>query len=516
MNHILRWPLHMALIAIAGYLAGCATVNPAPDYRRTAEHVMRATAVEMVYDPDGERAVADRVNVLLAEGLTVQEAAELALLNNPELQAAFFDIGIARAELVQAGLLSNPSLAAAFRLPAGGGLTAIDLDIGQNIADLWQIPVSKKVAERELDRTVLEVARRATELAAKARSAYYAALGAGERLRIARENLDITRKTLELTVFRRQAGAGSELDVNLARGVVLEAQLRVDQARLAAAEARRTLATVLGLVSDAQALVLADGLPEPPEYQLSTEWLVATALIERTDVQALRNAVRAAEQRLVLEYRQIFPTLEIGLSLEQEARKATPGRDVLADTARASIAAGRLTAPEIEPRSARDVDHDVTLGPGFMLELPVFDQNQAQIARSRYELQQANRLLQGLERIVHQDVHSAIDQAQTAWMIAAFYRDDVLPQAQRSLDMSRESYHAGKASILSVLDAERTYLSAREGYAAALQESASAMPLLERVVGIPMHQIIRPGTGEDEQATTQPAAGQPGARSEGD
>lgn len=514
MDQTIRWPLYTALIAMAGSLIGCATVNPGPDYRRAVEHVQRATAVEMVYDPEGEQAVADRIDVLLADGLTVQEAAELALLNNPELQAAFHDIGIARAELVQAGLLSNPSLAVAFRLPAGGGLTGIDLDIAQNIADLWQIPVRKRIAERGLDRTILEVAGRATELAAEARSAYYAALGADERLRIARENLDITRKTLELTELRRQAGAGSELDVNLARGVVLEGQLRVDQARLAAADAKRTLATTLGLVADAQALVLTDALPDPPEYQLSLEWLVGTALIERTDVQAMRNAVRAAKERVILEYRRVFPTLEIGLSLERDARGPIPGRDILADTARSSIAAGRLTAPEIEPRSARDVDQDLAIGPGLMLELPIFDQNQAQIARARYEWERAGRLLQALERIVHQDVYGAIDQAQTAWQIAAFYRDDVLPQAQKSLDMSRESYHAGKASILSVLDAERTYLSASEGYAAALQESASAMPRLERVVGLPVHEIIRAGAEVERPATTQPSKGQSGAAEE--
>lgn len=519
MNQTSRWPLCAASIAIAGFLPGCATVNPGPDYRRVAEHVQRATAVEMVYDPEGEQAVAERIEELLAEGLTAREAAELALLNNPELQAAFYDIGIARAELVQAGLLSNPSLAIAFRFPSGGGLTAIDLDIAQNVADLWQIPVRKRVAERELDRTILEVARHTTELAAESQSVYYAVLGAQERLRIAKENLDITLKTLELTEFRRQAGAGSELDVNLARGVVLEAQLRVDQARLAAAETRRTLATTLGLVSDAQVLVLTDVLPDPPEYELSREWLAGTALIERTDVQALRNAACAANERLILEYRRVFPTLEIGLSMERDARGSIPGRNILADTARASIAGGQLTAPEIEPRSARDVGQDVSLGPGLALELPIFDQNQAQIARARYELEQAARLLQRLERIVYQDVHSAIDQAQTAWQIAVFYRDEVLPQAQQSLDMSRESYHAGKASILSVLDAERTYLAARDSYAATLEESAAAMPRLERVVGLPLDQIIRAGAGTGEQATTQPGevrTAEPDAGNEGE
>ena len=59
-----------------------------------------------------------------------------------------------------------------------------------------------------------------------------------------------------------------------------------------------------------------------------------------------------------------------------------------------------MTAPEIRPRSARDVDQDVTLGPGFALELPIFDQNQARNARARYLLEQAVHRLNALETTI--------------------------------------------------------------------------------------------------------------------
>ena len=49
----------------------------------------------------------------------VAEAIQVCLLNNPGLQAAFLDIGMARADVVQSGLLSNPSLTALVRFPTG-------------------------------------------------------------------------------------------------------------------------------------------------------------------------------------------------------------------------------------------------------------------------------------------------------------------------------------------------------------------------------------------------------------
>jgi len=496
-----------ALGAAALLLVGCTAVDPQPDFDRAGEFIQRTTGRSDVRPQEDPEILKERVRSLLRDGLTVEEAVEIALLNNAELQAAWMNIGMAKADLIQAGLLSNPTLAMAFRLPAGGGLTAIDLDIAQNIADLWQIPPRKRVAERSLERVVLEIAYQATELVAEVKADYFAALGTEERLKIARENLEVTRTTLELTRFRQQAGAGSALDINLARGVMLEAQLAVDRARLAAAEARRKLATTLGLMIDADELVLATSLPDPPAYKLARGPLKETALAERLDSRAMRAAVRAAEERLVLEYRRVFPLLELGFSLEQDASKAQGGRDILADTARASIASGRLSAPEIEPRSARDSNRDVTLGPSFTLELPIFDQNQAQIARARYELEQTMRRLDQLERIITQDVFSAVDQAETAWRIARFYREEVLPQARQNLDISQESYRAGKASIMSVLDAERTYLAARDAYAGALEEAAAVVPRLERTIGLPIESIVSAGDGRTREPTaTRPAS----------
>ncbi len=481
-------------------IVGCATVNPQPDYQRAAKYVGRSTGHERLFDPEEREADAQYVRERLADGLTVDEAAQVALLANPELQAALYDIGAARADLVQSGLLSNPSLGMALRLPSAGGLANIDFDLAQNIADLWQIPVRKRVAERNLEQTILTIARLAVETAALAKSAYYAAVGADLRLQIARENLEISRQVLKLTEVRRQIGAGSELDVNLARGVMLNAELALTQARLAAASARRSLAAILGLAVDAHKLELADSLPLPPGYAFDAEQLVNTAWVERLDVRALRQSIQSAEERLVLEYRRVFPSVELGLGFERESRGRSEGRDILADTARSSIAAGGLSAPAVEPRSARKVHTDFVIGPLLSLELPIFDQNQAQIAKAKYELEQRLRLLEGLERTVQQEVRQAVDQARTAWEVARFYQTDVVPQADKSLELSREAYNAGKSTILAVLDAQRTYLTARDRYAAALQQSAAAVPLLEETIGLPFGRLL------DEMRRKQPTS----------
>ena len=142
---------------VSTMMVGCATVNPQPDYQRAAKYVRRSTGQERLFDPGEKEADAQSIRTWLADGLTVDEAAQIALLNNPQLRAALYEIGVARADLVQSGLLSNPSLGVSMRLPSAGGLADIELDLAQNIADLWQIPVRKRAAERNLEQTILTI-----------------------------------------------------------------------------------------------------------------------------------------------------------------------------------------------------------------------------------------------------------------------------------------------------------------------------------------------------------------------
>lgn len=485
------WPL-TALVA----LVGCATVHPQRDYERVGGHVIEATGQARVYQPEDDERMAGRIPTLVEElfqdGITAAEAVQVSLLNNPSLQAAFMDIGMARADVVQAGMLSNPFLGISARLPSGGGLANIEAGIAQNIAELWRIPVRERAARGSLDAAILDLASAAAGLAADAKSAYYAAVGADERFRIAQENLDVAGNLLDLALTRQQAGAANELDVNLSRGIALDANIKVERARLSAADARRALATLLGVVVDADAMVLADPLPDEIPQIADAQSLIELAKARRLDIRAAEQAVSLAEARLEEQQRLVWPVVELGLQIEREERRSGGGRDVLADTARASIAGGGLTAPEIQSRSERRKGRgrDVIIGPSLGIVLPIFDQNQAQIAKAQYALQQARKTLDAFDRAVTQEVRRAVDRTLTAWRLMQMYRDLSIPLAQSNLDLSREAFRAGRASFLSVLEAQRFFLETRIGYVEASQSAAMMIPELERTIGLPFDRFL--------------------------
>jgi cobalt-zinc-cadmium efflux system outer membrane protein len=511
--HILLATLGLAL-TIATDL-GCNRVNPKPDYQRVAERVAEATSQPESYRPDEEARVAQRLQDLLAGGITADEAVQICLLNNPRLQAAYFNVGVARADVVQSGLFSNPSLALSFRLPEGGGLSDVEAGLAQNIVDFWQIPTRKRAAERSLDQAVLDLAREVSARALEAKSAYFGAIKADQEREIAVGNVEIARQIVDLALTRQQAGAGSEVDVNLSRSELLATELALRLATLARFEARADLAKVLGFTTPPTGLELVEPLPDPPRWILVSDRVFELARAHRFDLQGAENAVLAAEARWQEEQLKVFPSVEVGVALERNALRALPGRKVLADTARASVANGALTAPEIQSRSQRQAEKraqiETIFGPSFGMTLPIFDQNQAQIARALYLYQQAAKTLDALLRELTQEARVVCERARIAWDNARFYRDRLLPLRETSLKLSQEAYQTGRGSFLSVLEAERMLLAARAGYVDALRASATALVDLEIVTGQPMAKILEAMTVSESSpaGTTRPAASRP-------
>ncbi|UCF34468.1 MAG: TolC family protein, partial [Phycisphaerales bacterium] len=213
--------LSLVIIALQ---SGCATVKPQPDYARAQELIKESTGVADAFDPEQDELSTEQIDACLADGLTLDEAVRLALLNNRQLQGAFYDIGISRADWVQAGLLSNPSLGIGVMFPEGGGRSNIQGNLAQNIVDLWQMPVEKRIAEREVERQIVRVARLAGELAVETKRAYYHAVAAVELLDIAAQSVELYQKSYEATRVLRESGTGTQLDENLQRGELLQAQ----------------------------------------------------------------------------------------------------------------------------------------------------------------------------------------------------------------------------------------------------------------------------------------------------
>ena len=431
-------------------VSGCVTVNPRPDYDRAVQLVTHATGAETVYHPEEDALIKSKLDELLTGGVTAREAAQLRLLNNPQLQAAFLNAGIARAEVVQAGLFSNPTIGFSPRFPDGGGPTSFEASLAQNIAELWQLPARKRAAEHSLEQALLALAREVSTTALEAKATYYKAVRTDREIEVIQGNVEITKQLVDLAKVREEAGVRSLVDVQLAESELLQMELALRVATVARFEVRTELTKLLGLPMPPDLLQLTDPLPDPPQWTVAPERLIALARSHRLDVQAAQNAVRATEARVEEEKRKAVRVVEIGGIRDAEDRT----------------------------------------GPTLNVELPLFDQNQAQIAKASYLAQQANKHLEALVQELTQDTRVTYERARNAWETTRFYQQKLLPLREGSLELSREAYRYGRASFLQVLEAERKLLEARAGYLEALQNSSTALVELERVTGQSVTQIV--------------------------
>lgn len=441
-------------------IAACRSVDPGPDYDRTIDEIRAATGTQNVFHPNADSAeIETRVTELLQDGLGLSEAVELGLLNNPTLQASFHSVGMAHADRVQASLLTNPSLSAVLRFPTSGGPAEIDGVLFASLLDIWQVPRRERVAQSALEHRILELAYQASLLASEIRVAYVEATSSDRLLEIAKENRASAQRLLELTEARLEAAAGTVIDVNLSGLEFLETEVALQDAELASGEARRRLLALLGFGPQGVDLHLVALADEGPPALLPIGQLEALAHARRLDVRAAEAAVHQASAEVQRQRGLFMRKVDVGVAAEK--------------------------------------DGDWSVGPGIRVELPVFDQNQAQVAKALEELSLRERVLVATRLSATQEVSSALARAEASWKALAIYRDDILTRSEETLTQARESYQLGKTTIFPALEAQRQLLAARSAHAQRLLQAATAFSDLERATGAPRETLLSKHLGRD-------------------
>ncbi len=154
-------------------LGGCATFSKDGGFN-TVETVARdrinkdVTWVRAEGDAD---TIQTTVKKLLASPLSVDDAVQVALLNNRGLQATYAELGIAEADLVQAGRLHNPGFT--FVRAQGGGEKRIERTYTFDFASLIVAPLAMRIEGRRFEQTKLQVTDEVLRVAVETRRAYF-------------------------------------------------------------------------------------------------------------------------------------------------------------------------------------------------------------------------------------------------------------------------------------------------------------------------------------------------------
>ena len=171
------------LLLTATFGTGCARFSP-----DAGMFVVEAAAstelgkdVTKLHSEADAAAVSARIRDLLAKPLNVSAAVQIALINNRGLQAAFNELGISEAEMVEASLPPPPTLS--FLRIVGSGGFEIERQIVQNVLALLTLPRRREIAEARFQQAQARAVDTTLRVAMEAARAYYRAVAANEALR---------------------------------------------------------------------------------------------------------------------------------------------------------------------------------------------------------------------------------------------------------------------------------------------------------------------------------------------
>ncbi len=361
-----------------------------------------------------------------AAPLTLDQAVARALANNPTLISAKQHVSAVQAAKITAGLRQNPvftALGQGVTLPEVNNYGGNPYYYSANVSRLFERGQKRRwrldSASATSDQTESQFHYTERQVVLAVRQAFTNMLLAKASMVVAQENLADYRKTVDLSKARLDAGDITRTDYERIDLQLAQFEADYDNAKLNLDQASAQLQLLFGVDRPAPGLDIT-GTLEPPPLSLTMADAENKALAARPDYLAARQGLQAAEANAKLANAQ--GTADPTLSSEYE-------------------------------RSGADNTF------GFSLSIPVriFDRNQGEKERTRYEVESSRAAVTAARNQVISDVDQAWLAYDTAQRMAQRYNGHYLDEAGHVRDNLQFSYRNGNSTLLDYLQALRDY-----------------------------------------------------------
>jgi cobalt-zinc-cadmium efflux system outer membrane protein len=391
----------------------------------------------------------------LGPTISLDQAIQLALQHNHNLLAARSTIQQNEAEEITANLRPDPVLLGDTQFlpifqPKEFSSDYIDNTAQFDLGVSYLFERGKKRQHRlqaAKDATAVtrsQVADTERTLSFNVATQFVAVELAESTLALAQEDLKSFQNTVDIAHARYKAGDTGENDLLKIQLQMLQFQTDVSAANLARVQGLSDLRQLIGYES-VSANYDIDGTLTYQQVNGNLDDFEAAALRNRPDLLAARQGVTAANSQYQLQ-------------------KAIGKRDVT----------GQISYTHIQYS-------EISLF--GQMQLPIFDRNQGEIARTGYAIGQARQQEEFANGQVLTDVKDAFENLHSNDQIVSLYRSGYLNEAQQSRDISEYAYRRGAASLLDFLDGERSYRATQLAYRQALASYQLALEQLREAAG---------------------------------
>ena len=455
--------------------AGCAQTSSAPDFDEVRDVVTERSGFDVRWDQStsADAQVAERIRAVLARPLSADDAVQVALLSNRRMHAAYERLGVAQADVVDAGLLQNP----VFHVrPRWGDRppTATNVEIGAewDFLQALMIPARTRLAGIRFEGVRMGVTHDVLEFVGHVREAYYELVAAEQLSGVMKIVAEAAEASFELSERMMAAGNVPELDLEHQRALFEEAKLEYARAQLASLDARERLNALMGLWGRQTTWTVPAQLPEMPAIEASVAHLESVAIANRLDLAEAGREVESHSAALgITRQWRYFLFAQIGIDSE------------------------------------RDTSGQWVTGPELQIELPIFNQRQADIARLESNLRASEDRLTALAIEIRSEVRSLRTRLLLTRQVAERYRDVIVPTHQRIVQLSQEQYNYMLTGIFQVLESRKVEMRTYREYVNQVRDYWITRARLERAMGTRLTQgVEQPELNPPRATSSKPAS----------
>lgn len=416
------------VLGFGALLAGCASFSP--DGGLTGVNEIAAPALgqnaQAIRTPEDAAAAAARLKALLRRPLSADRAAQIALINNRELQAAYNALGLSEATFVQASLPPNPTFSVS-RI-AGPGAFELEGRIAGSLLALATLPARAEIAADRFRQAQLHAAAETLRIASEARRVFFRAVAAQSLVITLDQARQAGEAAADLAKRLAETGAINKLDQARNQSFSAELTAQLGQARLAAASERERLVRALGLSGEDIHFKLPAQLPALPTRTRSVARIEIEAIRRRIDLQMARIEVDALAKSYDLSHATRFVNL---LEVAGIGKRALENGDLI---------------------------HEV--GSEIEFQIPLFDFGEVKVRQAEQAYMQAVNRLTAKAVNVRSQAREAYGRYRATFGIARQYRREVLPLRKTISDETLLRYNAMQIDAFALLTEARQRIAA--------------------------------------------------------
>ncbi|MCC6507648.1 MAG: TolC family protein, partial [Pirellulaceae bacterium] len=370
-----------------------------------------------------------------AQALTLEQITSLALSNNPAIRQAEAAVAKANGLRYQVGLRPNPMVGYNATQLADRGTDQHTMFVEQDFITAQKLQRNTNVLGFEVENLKWQAEQQRRTVLADVKVLFYETLGAQQQLELSKQFVDMAEKAVDVSRQRKKAGEGTEVDVLQSEVQLQQVTVANRQAIAAVIGAWTRLTATIGQPNMQRTFVEGQLPSEPVAYQWDAEY--SRICSESPELMAALTRVSRARA-----------------NLDRQSVQATPNISWM-------FGAGYDNGTDSQMINTQ-----------VGIPLPINNQNEGNQSAAQAEYCRALQEVRRIELSIKSRLAVAAQSYDSSAASVSLYRTEVIPKAEKMLELAEITFKAGEIDFLQVLTIRRTYFDSMFAYLTARTDLA--------------------------------------------